>query len=282
MSALDIALIGLQVKRATSNKLRFIYELPPMPANTLRDGRHFHIGEVTRFFGGGKLVGWISRREFVEIEKNHLATILDGIGFKSIAVFEDHIMKVGPAKGPEKHGLEQDAAAAVEDAREAAAEKAAAAAGYTSKQLAALAAGGAALLGVIAFCLISWRRNRAEPAAAPTVRVSAALDRRGSAHQPTVGATANTATTRAPRTLQPAPRMTPTAPAAPKAHPAAPVATSEMTGRQSSRAPAATSGGAPVADRPVLALPGPDTREASPPRRAPRDLAALIRKPVPA
>lgn len=258
MTALDAALIGMQVQRITRNKLRFLYELPPMKTNTLPDGRHFHIGEVSRFLLGGRLVGWIGRSEYVDLKSDHLATILDQVGFKSVAAFEAHLAKTGPQRAPGQSSDTSTAAAdtAADSEEETSTGAAAPAVGYSTTQLAMLGIGGAGLLGFLGYCLVSWQRNRSGSAAA--TRVTSGLDRRANLARPAARQSS-------------APAQAASAPPAEMPSRAAasvrPTPTAQPAAARTAAVPVAR-----VATTPVSTVP----------RRAPRDLSALTRKPSPA
>jgi hypothetical protein len=246
MSALDVALIGMQVQRVTSNKLRKVYDLPESKFNTLPDGRQFHIGEVTRFLLGGRYVGWVSRSEFLELKKEHLLAVLSTAGFDTVQAFEAHLVKTAASKS---------GTGATDGSSETAPEPEvapASPAGYTQMQLAALGAGGLVVAGFLGFCFVSWRRNQNE-AAKP---VAATLDRRAR-----VAATVS-ARSAAPAAAQPVPRAAPPLPRVAPSEPRA--ARTAQTFVSPASSPA----------RPAVA--------AAAPRRAPRDLSALTRKPQPA
>lgn len=174
VSAIDVALKGLQIQRSRSNKLRFLYELPEMKANTLRDGRHFHLGEVTSMFGAPRLVGWITRGEFVELERHHLVFLLEAVSFKSIEAFQQHIVKYGPSREPNSPADPPGdivattpvvaAKATISASDKAASGAGAKSAGWSQTQTFALGGGGVLLLGFLGYCVVSWRRNRVDAA----------------------------------------------------------------------------------------------------------------------
>lgn len=225
--AFNLAALGLQVHRVSREKLQFLYELPPMNLNTLKDGRHFHLGEVSRFLIGGKKVGWVGRGEYVELETRHLAAILDQIGYPSVAAFDAHLAKVGPMPEPgaPQDQMRDDGASAPGADVDAATAASLTTGGFSPAQLMALAAGGVGLLGFLSYCLVVWHRGRvvvASPAASVSVhrvtkmsapaaaRTPAAVPARGRAGlQPAssrvvgVGAVVSPASTqrRAPRDL---------------------------------------------------------------------------------
>jgi hypothetical protein len=200
LSALDVALIGMQVQRATSNKLRKLYDLPPSKFNTLPDGRYFHIGEVTRFLLGGRYVGWISRSEFLELKPEHLLAVLSTAGFDTVAAFEAHLVKTAATKtGAPAPGVETSGGT------EGASDNAASLAqGYSQTQLAVLAGSGLLLAGFLAFCFISWRKNQdSEDKSAVT-----AIDRRPRATTATTNTTPRAAAS-VSRVARPAQAFTP-------------------------------------------------------------------------